>query len=218
MIEVCKRKEILTGEILTGYGWSIKKWLYGLGLEAFFLLLLNEREKSPAGKIIDPSCQRLGQPIRAHDLLRLINSWFWHDFLIWRLIYMSGNFCTGKFAVSWDDVIYVYLVFFVKVTLAFKLNFTYQLTDLQEVEENISFPLLRDGPLENLWGGGRSTLFGQGKIKWKKKIHARQLILKIFMSWPKKIHTKNLITKKKSCDSKIPTLVGGVDVKEIRSS
>ena len=41
----------------------------------------------------------------------------------------------------------------------------YQLTDLQEVEENISFPLLRDGPLENLWGGGRSTLFGQGKIK-----------------------------------------------------
>ena len=105
MIEVCKRKEILTGEILTGYGWSIKKWLYGLGLEAFFLLLLNEREKSPAGKIIDPSCQRLGQPIRAHDLLRLINSWFWHDFLIWRLIYMSDNFCTGKFAVSWDDVI-----------------------------------------------------------------------------------------------------------------
>ena len=38
----------------------------------FVFLLLNEREKSPAGKIIDPSCQRLGQPIRAHDLLRLI--------------------------------------------------------------------------------------------------------------------------------------------------
>ena len=41
--------------------------------------------------------------------------------------------------------------------------------------------LLRDGPLENLWGGGggRSTKkkFAQGKIKWK-KIHARQLTLK----------------------------------------
>ena len=198
MIEVCKRKEILTEEILTGYGWSIKKWLYGLGLEAFFLLLLNEREKSPAGKIIDPSCQRLGQPIRAHDLLRLINSWFWHDFLIWRLIYMSGNFCTGKFAVSWDDVICIS-----GFLCQSYLSIPTELTDLQEVEENFSFPLLRDGPLENLWGGGRSTLFGQGKIKWK-KIHARQLILKIFMSWPKKIHTRNLITKKKSCDSKIP--------------
>ena len=66
------------------------------GLEAFFVfLLLNEREKSPAGKIIDPSCQRLGQPIRAHDLLRLIKL-----VILTRLplIYMSSNFCTGKFA------------------------------------------------------------------------------------------------------------------------
>ena len=46
---------------------------------------------------------------------------------------------------------------------------------------------IRDGPLENLWGGGgwgdgRSTkkIFAQGKIKWK-KIHARQLT-------PKNIH------------------------------
>ena len=41
---------------------------------------------------------------------------------------------------------------------------------------------LRDGPLENLWGGGggRATykkIFAQGKFKGK-KIHARQLILK----------------------------------------
>ena len=40
--------------------------------------------------------------------------------------------------------------------------------------------LLRDGPLENLWGagGGRSTKkkFAQGKIK-RKKIRARQLTL-----------------------------------------
>ena len=39
---------------------------------------------------------------------------------------------------------------------------------------------LRDGPLENLsGGGGRSTkkMFAQGKIKWK-KIRARQLILR----------------------------------------
>ena len=43
-------------------------------------------------------------------------------------------------------------------------------------------PLLRDGPLENLLGGGggagevQKNIFAQGKIKWK-KIHTRQLIL-----------------------------------------
>ena len=33
---------------------------------------------------------------------------------------------------------------------------------------------IRDGPLENLWGGGRSTkkIFAQEKIKWKKFMHA----------------------------------------------
>ena len=38
---------------------------------------------------------------------------------------------------------------------------------------------IRDGPLENLWGGGWSTKkkFAQGKIK-RKKILARQLTLK----------------------------------------
>ena len=41
--------------------------------------------------------------------------------------------------------------------------------------------LIRDGPLENLWGGGGRTKykkkFEQGKIKWK-KILASQLTLK----------------------------------------
>ena len=35
--------------------------------------------------------------------------------------------------------------------------------------------LVRDGPLENLWGGGRAKYkkkFAQGKIKWKKFLHA----------------------------------------------
>ena len=48
---------------------------------------------------------------------------------------------------------------------------------------------LREGPLENLWGGGggRSTkkIFAQGKIKWK-KIHARQLTLKNIHATAKK--------------------------------
>ena len=39
----------------------------------------------------------------------------------------------------------------------------------------------------------------QGKIKWK-KIHARKLILKIFMLWAK----KNNENEKNSCGSKIP--------------
>ena len=39
--------------------------------------------------------------------------------------------------------------------------------------------LFREGPLENLWGGRRSTkkIFAQGKIK-RKKIHAHQFTLK----------------------------------------
>ena len=39
--------------------------------------------------------------------------------------------------------------------------------------------LIRDGPLENLSGGGelQKKVFAQGKMKWK-KIRARQLTLK----------------------------------------
>ena len=69
---------------------------------------------------------------------------------------------------------------------------------------------LRDGPLENLSGGGGEG----GRAKYKKnirakenkmkKIHARQLTLKKFMLTPKNIHTRNLITTKNSCCSKIP--------------
>ena len=65
---------------------------------------------------------------------------------------------------------------------------------------------IRDGPLENLRGGGRSTkkIIAQGKIKWK-KIHARQWILKKYSCYGlKKILTRNLITKNNSCGSKIP--------------
>ena len=68
--------------------------------------------------------------------------------------------------------------------------------------------LLRDGPLENLWGGGgagevQKKKFAQGKIKLK-KILAGQLILKKYSCFSlKKIHTRNLMTKKNSCGSKI---------------
>ena len=67
---------------------------------------------------------------------------------------------------------------------------------------------IRDGPLENLWGGGGRAkykkIFAQGKIKWK-KIHAHQLIIKKYSCYGlKKIYTRNLITKNNSCGSKIP--------------
>ena len=66
---------------------------------------------------------------------------------------------------------------------------------------------IRDGPLENLWGGGRA--------KYKKKIRARENEMKKNSCTPinpkkyscnglNKIHAKNLITKKNSCSSKIP--------------
>ena len=59
--------------------------------------------------------------------------------------------------------------------------------------------------------GGR----GRGKYKKKysrkgklneKKIHARQLILKIFMLWPKKNSYKEFDDEKNFCGSKIPLL------------
>ena len=65
---------------------------------------------------------------------------------------------------------------------------------------------IRDGPLENLWGG---------RAKYKKNIRARVNEMKKNSCTPinpkkyscyglKKIHTRNLITKKNSCGSKIP--------------
>ena len=65
---------------------------------------------------------------------------------------------------------------------------------------------LRDGPLENLWGGGRSTkkIFAQGKIKWKKKSCTPINPKKYSCYGLKKIHSRNLITTKNSCGSKIP--------------
>ena len=56
-------------------------------------------------------------------------------------------------------------------------------------------------------GSGRSskTIIAQGKIKWKKKNHARQLTLKnIHAMALKKIHSWKSLTKKNSCGSKIP--------------
>ena len=49
-------------------------------------------------------------------------------------------------------------------TIPHYLNYTKQ-------HKNLHF---RDGPLENLWGGGQSTkkIFAQGKIKWKKFMYA----------------------------------------------
>ena len=59
---------------------------------------------------------------------------------------------------------------------------------------------LRDGQLENLWGGGgRSTkkkYSHKGKLN-EKKVHARQLTLKKYLCYGlKNIHTRNLIAKK----------------------
>ena len=65
---------------------------------------------------------------------------------------------------------------------------------------------LRDEPLENLWGSGRSTkiIFAQGKIKLKKKNSCSPINPKKNpCNGLKKIHTRNLITKKNSCGSKI---------------
>ena len=51
--------------------------------------------------------------------------------------------------------------------------------------------IIRDGPLENLWGKGEQAKYKKNirareNYMKKKKIQARQLILKMFMLWPKK--------------------------------
>ena len=74
---------------------------------------------------------------------------------------------------------------------------------------DLSISSFRDGPLENLWGGGgggRSTkkIFAQGKIERKKNPWTPINPKKYSCYGLKMIHTRNLITKKYSCGSKIP--------------
>ena len=72
----------------------------------------------------------------------------------------------------------------------------------------IWFHGIRNGPLENLSGGGAGEVHKKNSRKGKlieKNILARQLILKKYSCYSlKKIHTRNLMTKKNSCGSKIP--------------
>ena len=65
---------------------------------------------------------------------------------------------------------------------------------------------VRDGPLENLWGGGRSTKkkFAQGKIKIEKNSCTPINPKKYSCKGLKKFH-KNLITKKIPAARKFPS-------------
>ena len=64
---------------------------------------------------------------------------------------------------------------------------------------------VRDGPLENLWGGGQSTKKYSRKGKLNEKNSCTPINPKKYSCYGlKKIHTRNLITKKNSCCSKIP--------------
>ena len=65
---------------------------------------------------------------------------------------------------------------------------------------------LRDGPLENLWGGAGEV---QKKYSRKGKLNEKNSCTpinpkKYSCNGLNKIHAKNLITKKNSCSSKIP--------------
>ena len=65
-------------------------------------------------------------------------------------------------------------------------------------------PIIRDGPIENLWGGGRAgevlkKYSRKGKIKRKKFMHANLNPRKYSCYGLKIFHTGNLITKKKFC-------------------
>ena len=67
---------------------------------------------------------------------------------------------------------------------------------------------VREGPLENLWGGGVAGEV-QKKYSRKGKLNEKNSCTpinpkKYSCYGLKKIHTRNLITKKNSCSSKIP--------------
>ena len=65
---------------------------------------------------------------------------------------------------------------------------------------NSGWSLIRDEPLENLWGGGgwsTKKIFPQGNIKWKKNSCTLINPKKYSCYGLKKIHARNLITKKK---------------------
>ena len=67
--------------------------------------------------------------------------------------------------------------------------------------------LLRDGTLENVWGGegGEEQKKYSRKGKLNEKNSCTPINPKKYSCYGlKKIHTKNLITKKNSCCSKIP--------------
>ena len=73
------------------------------------------------------------------------------------------------------------------------------------------FHVVRDGPLENLWGRGRGRARAKYKIiysskgKLNEKNSCTPINPKKYSCYGlKKIHTRNLITKKNSCGSKIP--------------
>ena len=74
---------------------------------------------------------------------------------------------------------------------------------LDQIDQKIQ---VRDGPLENLWGGAGEV---QKKYSRKAKLNEKNLCTLInskkYSCYAlKKIHTRNLITKKNSCGSKIP--------------
>ena len=66
---------------------------------------------------------------------------------------------------------------------------------------------VRDGPLENLWGGGRAKYKKKNSRKGKlnEKNSCTPINPKKYSCYGlKKIHTRNLLTKKNSCGSRIP--------------
>ena len=67
--------------------------------------------------------------------------------------------------------------------------------------------IVRDGPLENLWGGGvgEEQKNMRARENYKKKNSCTPINPKKYSCYGlKKIHTRSLITKKNSCCSKIP--------------
>ena len=74
------------------------------------------------------------------------------------------------------------------------------MSDFPTISYTWTSDILRDGTLENLWGGGgrakyKKKVLAQGKIKWKKFVHANNGLLKK----QEPITWRQLILKKYSC-------------------
>ena len=87
-----------------------------------------------------------------------------------KLVFFTANYTgTNQSLIPSTNVMQLTLTLKMSTAQIVETSVTVNTSSIQGLRSlrTIMLHLLRDGPLENLWGGGRSTkkIFAQGKIK-----------------------------------------------------